>query len=117
MIDEANIGDEFDAKTLRLKQAHAMLALFETDFGWSASTLEEIKNGHTPRSTSNCDREWISCLIEPHAAACWVYNLRCILSSEPSECFPDSSLGISRWRRFTVVTEAVNMLARLLRCA
>jgi hypothetical protein len=34
---------ESDAKTLRLKQAHAMLNLFETDCGRAAVTLEEIK--------------------------------------------------------------------------
>jgi hypothetical protein len=44
MFDEAHIGDESDAKNLRLKQAHAMLALFETDSGWAASTLKEIKD-------------------------------------------------------------------------
>jgi len=32
-----------NAKTLRVKQAHAMINLFETDFGRPAVTLEEIK--------------------------------------------------------------------------
>ena len=43
MFDEADIGEQSDAKMSRLKQAHAMLALFKTDFGRAASTLEEIK--------------------------------------------------------------------------
>jgi hypothetical protein len=43
MFDERDIGGQSDAKTFRLKQAHAMLALFEADFGRVASTLEEIK--------------------------------------------------------------------------
>jgi hypothetical protein len=43
MFDEPVSAAEFDAKTLRLKQAHAMLDLFETDFGRAAASLEEIK--------------------------------------------------------------------------
>jgi hypothetical protein len=46
---------------LRLKQAHAMLNLFETDCGRPAVSLEEIKEWGTPRRTNNCDQEWISC--------------------------------------------------------
>jgi hypothetical protein len=41
MFDE--LAGRINAKTLRLKQAHAMLNLFETDFGRPATTLEEIK--------------------------------------------------------------------------
>jgi hypothetical protein len=41
MFDE--LAGRISAKTLRLKQAHAMLNLFETDFGRPAATLEEIK--------------------------------------------------------------------------
>src|SRR6516162_1976732 len=41
MFDE--LTGRINAKTLRLKQAHAMLNLFETDFGRPAVTLEEIK--------------------------------------------------------------------------
>ena len=41
MFDE--LAGRIDAKTLRLKQAHAKLKLFETDFGRPAVTLEEIK--------------------------------------------------------------------------
>src|SRR3974390_1495097 len=41
MFDE--LAGRIDAKTLRLKQAHAMLNLFETDFRRPAATLEEIK--------------------------------------------------------------------------
>jgi hypothetical protein len=41
MFDE--LAGRINAKTLRLKQAHAMLNLFETDFGRPAATLEEIK--------------------------------------------------------------------------
>ena len=41
MFDE--LAGRIDAKTLRLKQAHAMLNLFETNFGRPAVTLEEIK--------------------------------------------------------------------------
>jgi hypothetical protein len=41
---DAPVGTaEFDPETLRLKQAHAMLNLFETDFGRAAVTLKEIK--------------------------------------------------------------------------
>ena len=43
MFDEAHIAGESDAKNLRLKQAHAMLALFEIDSGRAASTLKEMK--------------------------------------------------------------------------
>jgi hypothetical protein len=43
MLDEMVGSAESDAKTLRLKQAHAMLNLFETDCGRAAVTLEEIK--------------------------------------------------------------------------
>ena len=41
MFDE--LAGRINATTLRLKQAHAMLNLFETDFGRPATTLEEIK--------------------------------------------------------------------------
>src|SRR6516164_2224816 len=41
MFDE--LAGRINATTLRLKQAHAMLNLFETDFGRPAVTLEEIK--------------------------------------------------------------------------
>jgi len=41
MFDE--LAGRINATTLRLKQAHAMLNLFETDFGRPAITLEEIK--------------------------------------------------------------------------
>jgi hypothetical protein len=41
MFDE--LAGRINAKTLRLKQAHAMLNLFETDFGRPPTTLEEIK--------------------------------------------------------------------------
>jgi hypothetical protein len=41
MFDE--LAGRINAKTLRLKQAHAMLNLFETDFGRPAVTLEEIR--------------------------------------------------------------------------
>ena len=44
MFDEPVGSGESDAKTLRLKQAHAMLNLFKTDFGRAAVTLEEIKD-------------------------------------------------------------------------
>jgi hypothetical protein len=37
------LAGRINAKTLRLKQAHAMLDLFETDFGRPAVTLGEIK--------------------------------------------------------------------------
>jgi hypothetical protein len=43
MFDEVVDSAESDAKTSRLKQAHAMLNLFETDCGRAAVTLEEIK--------------------------------------------------------------------------
>jgi hypothetical protein len=43
MFDEVVGSAGSDAKTLRLKQAHAMLDLFETDCGRAAVTLEEIK--------------------------------------------------------------------------
>jgi hypothetical protein len=43
MFDEPVGSAESDAKRFRLKQAHAMLNLFETDFGRAAITLEEIK--------------------------------------------------------------------------
>ena len=43
MFAEPVGGEEFEAKGLRLKQARAMLNLFETDFGRAAVTLEEIK--------------------------------------------------------------------------
>jgi hypothetical protein len=43
MFDEVVGSAESDAKTLRLKQSHAMLNLFETDCGRAAVTLEEIK--------------------------------------------------------------------------
>ena len=41
MFDE--LAGRINAKTLRLKQAHAMLNLFEMDFGRPAVTIEEIK--------------------------------------------------------------------------
>ena len=41
MFDE--LAGRINATTLRLKQAHAMLNLFETDFGRPAVALEEIK--------------------------------------------------------------------------
>jgi hypothetical protein len=41
MFDE--LAGRINATTLRLKQAHAILNLFETDFGRPAVTLEEIK--------------------------------------------------------------------------
>src|SRR6516162_5701414 len=41
MFDE--LTGRINAKTLRLKQAHAMLNLFEMDFGRPAVTIEEIK--------------------------------------------------------------------------
>ena len=41
MFDE--LAGRSNATTLRLKQAHAMLSLFETDFGRPAVTVEEIK--------------------------------------------------------------------------
>src|SRR6516165_1590275 len=41
MFDE--LAGRINATTLRLKQAQAMLNLFETDFGRPAVTLEEIK--------------------------------------------------------------------------
>ena len=44
MFDEPVGSGESDAKTLRLKQAHAMLNLFKTDFGRAAVILEEIKD-------------------------------------------------------------------------
>ena len=44
MFDEPVGSGESDAKTLRLKQAHAMLNLFETDLGRVPVTLEEIKD-------------------------------------------------------------------------
>jgi hypothetical protein len=43
MFDEPVGGAESESKGLRLKQAHAMLNLFETDFGRAAITLEGIK--------------------------------------------------------------------------
>ena len=43
MFDEPVGSAESHAKTLRLKQAHAMLNLFQTDYGRAAVTLEEIK--------------------------------------------------------------------------
>ena len=43
MFDEPVGSGESDAKTLRLKQAHAMLNLFETDLGRVPVTLVEIK--------------------------------------------------------------------------
>ena len=43
MFDEPVGSGESDAKTLRLKQAHAMLNLFEIDRGQAAVALEEIK--------------------------------------------------------------------------
>ena len=41
MFDE--LAGRINAKTLRLKQAHAVFNLFETDLGRPAITLEEIK--------------------------------------------------------------------------
>ena len=43
MFDEPVARAESEAKRLRVKRAHAMLNLFETDFGRAAVTLEEIK--------------------------------------------------------------------------
>ena len=43
MLDKEIDSAESDPKTLRLKQAQAMLTLFETDRGRAAATLEEIK--------------------------------------------------------------------------
>jgi hypothetical protein len=43
MLDELVDNTESDAKTLRLRQAHAMLSLFEIDRGRPAVALEEIK--------------------------------------------------------------------------
>ena len=43
MLDEETDSAESDPETLRLKQAQAMLNLFETDRGRVAVTLEEIK--------------------------------------------------------------------------
>jgi hypothetical protein len=43
MFDEPVGSAESLAKTLRLKQAYAMLNLFETDLGRVPVTLEEIK--------------------------------------------------------------------------
>jgi hypothetical protein len=43
MFDEPVGSTESHANTLRLKQAYAMLNLFETDLGRTAVTLEEIK--------------------------------------------------------------------------
>jgi prefoldin subunit 5 len=43
MIDKMNDTAEYQAHILRLKQAHAMLNLFETDCKRAAATLEEIK--------------------------------------------------------------------------
>jgi hypothetical protein len=43
MFDEPLGRAESESKRLRLKQAHAMLNLFEADFGRAAVTLEEIK--------------------------------------------------------------------------
>ena len=43
MFTEPVGGEEFEANGLRLKQAHAMLNLFEMDFGRPAVTIEEIK--------------------------------------------------------------------------
>jgi hypothetical protein len=41
MFDE--LAGRINARTLRLKQAHAMLDLYETDIGRPAATLEETK--------------------------------------------------------------------------
>ena len=43
MFDETAGRLESEEKRLRLKQAHAMLNLFQTDYGRAAVTLEEIK--------------------------------------------------------------------------
>ena len=43
MIDEIVDNAKSDAKTLRFKQANAMLHLFNIDCGRAAVTLEEIK--------------------------------------------------------------------------
>jgi len=43
MIDKMTGTAEYQAHILRLKQAHAMLNLFETDCKRAAVTLEEIK--------------------------------------------------------------------------
>jgi hypothetical protein len=43
MIDKMTDIAEYQAKMLRLKQAHAMLNLFETDCKRAAATLDEIK--------------------------------------------------------------------------
>ena len=43
MLDEVVDNAESAEKTLRLKQAHAMLNLFETDLGRAPVTLVEIK--------------------------------------------------------------------------
>ena len=43
MIDEPVGSAESHAKTLRLKQAHAMLNLFETDLGRVPVTLVQVK--------------------------------------------------------------------------
>lgn len=43
MIDKMTDTAEYQAQILRLKQAHAMLNLFETDCNRAAVTLEEIK--------------------------------------------------------------------------
>jgi hypothetical protein len=43
MIEEMTDTAEHQAQMLRLKQAHAMLNLFETDCKRAAITIEEIK--------------------------------------------------------------------------
>jgi hypothetical protein len=43
MPDEASDKIESDSKKLRLKQAQAMLDLFEADSGRAAAALEELK--------------------------------------------------------------------------
>jgi len=43
MFDEPIGNAESHAKTLRLKQAHAMLNLFETDLGRVPVTLVQVK--------------------------------------------------------------------------
>ena len=43
MLDEVGDNAESDEKALRLKQAYAMLNLFERDRGRAAVVLEEIK--------------------------------------------------------------------------
>jgi hypothetical protein len=43
MLDEVGDNAESDEKALRLKQAYAMLNLFEIDRGRAAVVLEEIK--------------------------------------------------------------------------